>query len=228
MCRPDLLLKLPENSAILSGAVFSSRDSWFQGFSPCWFSSLNMPNALSSYSAFSIRQFTSPKYYEYWAAAITQYWLYHLSHVIERVPSSVLLRNGRKWTTPILLSVKLWLCHTTNKTNKKWKLFKCKSGWQYLWRWNACNLMIFWYIDKGKMCFDTRVFFTRKSARFYAFRNKSTPSTALPSMLARTKICKCTRSDYRLFALALAHHLHDSVRLFKKSKKFPLKSIKGS
>ena len=73
-----------------------------------------------------------------------------------------------------------------------------------------------------------RVFFTRKSAHFYAFRNKSTPSTALPSMLARTKICKCTRSDYRLFALALAHHLHDSVRLFKKSEKFPLKSIKGS
>ena len=46
-----------------------------------------------------------------------------------------------------------------------------------------------------------RVFFTRKSARFYAFRYKSTPSTALPSMLARTKICKRTRSDYRLFLL---------------------------
>ena len=46
-----------------------------------------------------------------------------------------------------------------------------------------------------------RVFFTRKSARFYAFRYKSTPSTALPSMLARTKICKRTRSDYRLFPL---------------------------
>ena len=47
----------------------------------------------------------------------------------------------------------------------------------------------------------SRVFFTRKSARFYAFRYKSTPSTALPSMLARTKICKRTRSDYRLFSL---------------------------
>ena len=63
----------------------------------------------------------------------------------------------------------------------------------------------------------SRVFFTSKSARFYAFRNKTTP-TALPSMLACTKICKCTRSDYRTFLL---------VRLFTKSEKFPLKSIKG-
>ena len=46
-----------------------------------------------------------------------------------------------------------------------------------------------------------QVFFARKSARFYAFRYKSTPSTALPSMLVRTKICKHTRSDYRLFPL---------------------------
>ena len=50
-----------------------------------------------------------------------------------------------------------------------------------------------------KMHWCIRVFFTRKSARFYAFRYKSTPSTALPSMLARMKICKRTRSDYRLF-----------------------------
>ena len=45
------------------------------------------------------------------------------------------------------------------------------------------------------LCPWCRVFFTRKSARFYAFRYKSTPSTALPSMLARTKICKRTRSE---------------------------------
>ena len=61
------------------------------------------------------------------------------------------------------------------------------------------------YLEHESVKFPTyiyvRVFFTRKSARFYAFRNKSTPSTPLPSMLARTNICKCTRSDYRLFLL---------------------------
>ena len=51
---------------------------------------------------------------------------------------------------------------------------------------------------------STRVFFTRKSARFYAFRYKSTPSTVLPSMLARTKICKRTRS--RLSAISAVIH----------------------
>ena len=45
----------------------------------------------------------------------------------------------------------------------------------------------------------TRVFFMRKNARFYAFGCKSTPSTALPFSLARTKICKCMRSDYLLY-----------------------------
>ena len=48
----------------------------------------------------------------------------------------------------------------------------------------------------------TRVFFTHKSARFYAFRYKSTLQLlCMPFMLAPTKICKRTRSDYRLFSL---------------------------
>ena len=59
----------------------------------------------------------------------------------------------------------------------------------------------------------TRVFFTRKSARFYAFRYKSTPSTALPSMLARMKICKRTRSDYRLFPLSFTVPLVYQLKL---------------
>ena len=62
--------------------------------------------------------------------------------------------------------------------------------------WTVHSLMY-----KETLRIASRVFFTRKSARFYAFRYKSTPSTALPSMLARTKICKRTRSDYRLFSL---------------------------
>ena len=71
-----------------------------------------------------------------------------------------------------------------------------------------CHVPIKQSLSLGQVrekCFSsppTRVFFTRKSARFYAFRYKSTPSTALPSMLARTKICKRTRSDYRLFPLS--------------------------
>ena len=55
--------------------------------------------------------------------------------------------------------------------------------------------------EDNKIHVKIRVFFTHKSACFYAFRYKSTPSTALPSMLARTKICKRTHSDYRLFPL---------------------------
>ena len=64
-------------------------------------------------------------------------------------------------------------------------------------------LFIYLFIYFFAYILHTRVFFTPKSVRFYAFRNKSTPSTALPSMQARTKICKCTRADYWLFPLAL-------------------------
>ena len=46
------------------------------------------------------------------------------SHVIERVPSSVLLRIGEKWTTPTLLSVKLWTKNMKRQDKKR----TCQMG----------------------------------------------------------------------------------------------------
>ena len=96
------------------------------------------------------------------------------------------------WYTDILVSLWVWkkLCSAIASHNF---FFKTHS---------STNISVYYaqsiqfYIKLG-----TRVFFTRKSERFYAFRYKSTLSTALPSMLARTKIWKRTRSDYRLFLL---------------------------